>query len=571
MEQAAIVRDLGLVLAASLVGAVASLFLRFPPIVGYIIAGVILGGVLGLVQAGGTVFLLAQIGIILLLFSLGIELSFGKLSRVLAVSVFGGTIQILGVILLGLIILPSLGFSYFASLVLAFGFSLSSTAVVVKILSDRGELDSLPGEIMAAWLIVQDLAVVPMVVILPALSGVSGGEGILILGQATLKSIFVVAATVGLGHFIVPRFMDWVANFNLREILLLATVSLVLGVAYGFSLLGISPPVGAFLAGLVIAPTFQSHAVFAEIRPLREIFVILFFVSLGALVDPAAIFQFGIALVGATVAIMLIKFILVFFLVLFFGYHGRTAFYSGVGLSQIGEFSFVLAVLGGELGILQANEVSFAIAVTLLSLILTPILFPLITPSWRRIRVFLSSFPYLERLIVGWDKSERDSGFDLDAHVVVCGFGRVGSWLGRALELSGIPFIVVESNSLVVKDLKQRGIPVIYGDPAESEVLDKALLGQARLLIVAIPDRWTQEEVIASAQTLNPKIKIISRAHREEDRLRLSTLGVDSVIQPEFEAALSIIHRILQGYGLDKEEVATRIRRIKAEHTMVLK
>ncbi len=569
--ESALFRDLGFVLAAALLGGATSILFRLPLLTGYIISGVIFAALSGVLHAGGSVFALAQLGIIFLLFTVGIELSFTQLTRVFRVAVAGGIIQILTTVVAGLVILPSFGLSHAASLILAFGFSLSSTAVVVKLLQERAELDTLHGEILTGWLLVQDLAVVPMVVLLPTLVGKDGG--LLDMGEAASRAVLLVVGAVVAGRFAVPQFMNLVVRANSREFFLLAVVTFIFGVAFLSQILGISPALGAFLAGLIVSETSQNHAVFAEVRPLREIFMILFFVSLGALLSPSFLLNSWQLILTLAFLFLGLKFLISLLVTLLFGYHAKTAFWTALGLANIGEFSFLLAALGGELGLLSEREIGIAVSVALVTLLATPLLFAARHVFWERTRPILR-LPVLSS-VVGMDRrAHQPAGGaqeEISDHVVLCGFGRLGSWLGRACQLAQIPFVVVEYNHEILKELSERGIPFVYGDPGDKEVLAAAEVDKARLLVIAIPDRHTQELVIGHAKQLSSKVQIISRVQRDEDRTRLMNLGISEVIQPEFEAALSVAHRIFQAFGLNREEVAAKLKTIKAEHTKISK
>lgn len=558
-------RDLSLVLLAALLGGgVASLF-RLPLLTGYIIAGIVFAAVAPLFQAGGQVLQLASLGIILLLFTLGIELTLARISRVFQIAVLGGLVQILFTTLIGIFILAAFGITGIAAFILAFSFSLSSTAVVIKILLERGEIDTLPGEILSGWLLVQDLAVIPVVVLLPLMA--EDGQGYLALPASVAKALMILVAAFVLGRIAFPRFLHWVAGFNSREFLLLATASLVFATAGLASIFGLTPALGAFVAGLVISETSQNHAVFAEIRPLREIFMVLFFVSLGALVDVDFLFSSLNIIVALTIIFIALKFLITFSLLLLFGYHARTGFWVATGLANIGEFSFILVVTAGSLGLLDGQTSSLAISVTIASLLATTLLFRLRIPGWRKTRFLLERSGLSH--FVGSDRHGFVKDQEIRDHVIICGFGRMGSWLGRACQLAHIPFVVIEYNARTVEELKNQGVPVIYGDPSDEEVLESAQVARAKLLVIAIPDRLTQELVITHAHTRNSKLKIISRTSLETDRAYLTTLGQAEVIQPEFEAALTVVHRVLQSYGASREEVAKRIKTIKGEHSKV--
>lgn len=544
--------------------------IKLPLILGYILAGVTVGSlVVSAVSGQELVASLAEIGVAFLLFSLGIEFSFARLAKVKEVAVWGGVIQILGVIFLGTLIFPRLGFDFYSSLFLSSCFALSSTAIVAKILAERGELDSLPGEIMIGWLLVQDLAVLPLLLILPqvaVLDSIAWWKIILTVFKAAGLLILVLF----LGRMAVPKLLDRIAAVHSREIFLLSVVTLCLAAAFGTAAIGLSFALGAFLAGLIVAESSQNHAVFSEIRPLRDIFAIIFFVSLGMMLSPGFLLAHFGSIFLISLIIIGIKLILVTFLVLYLGYHTKTAFFVGIGLVQVGEFSFILARVGILGNLISSELYSLILSVALFTIVLTPFFFSLAPRLYARTKKTSQlRFPRVyTHIFTRFDHRQVIEEIPLENHVVVCGFGRVGSWLGRALELAEIPFVVVDYNFQVVSDLKKRGVPVVYGDPADIDVLTVARIKQAKIVVVALPDSHTQEMVIANAQTLNPKINILCRTHQDEDLPRLRALGVKTIIQPEFEASLSFVHRILQLFDLSKEEVAGKIKRIKIEHGM---
>lgn len=550
-----------MVLIAALSGGLSVRLLKLQPLLGYIIAGVIFGAIFPIQGLG--IERLAEIGAILLLFSVGIELSLSRLGRVLRVALLGAGIQIILVTLLGYLLLGLFGIAPLTALILSAGFSLSSTAVVVKILADRGEIDTIHGEVMVGWLLVQDLAVIPMMVILPALAHSLGGELVLAAGRALLGAGAVVGVSILAGRLIAPFLLHRVASVNSRELLVLSAVALALGTAAITSFFGISPALGAFLAGVVISESQEKHAVFAETRPLRDLFVALFFVTLGFLVSPAVIFaNLGLILILA-IFVLVVKFLVVFLVSLGLGYHGKTAVATSFGLAQIGEFSFIIFSAARGFGILSAQMTSVGVAVALLTLLATPFLFKSILPFWRWLRNISAKWPTFNKFIIGWDRKSSIRAESLTNHIIICGFGRVGGWVGKALDSVGIPFIVIEYNQKIVNDLAKSGRNVIYGDPTEPEVLEAAGVKEAKVIVLAIPDRVAQEQLITHVQTVAPKVKIITRANLDEDWEKLKHLRVDKVVQPEFEAAVAISKSILSSMGKPKEEISERIKSLR--------
>ena len=559
---------LGLVLAMAFLGGLLAKKAKQPPVVGYLLVGVFISLVTSkFFPVKDLLSFLAEIGVALLMFTLGIELSLDYLKKVKVVAIWGGLIQILLIIILSLFILPLFGFDFYSSLFMGAAFSLSSTAIVVKILSEKSGIDTLPGSIMLGWLLVQDLAVLPMVVILPAIGSNSGSIGLLIL--SILKVFAILFAVILLGRKLVPKFINWVANFSSRELLLIAVFSLCLLTAIFTSALGLSLALGAFLAGLIISKTSENHAIFSEIRPLRDIFSIVFFVSLGMFLNPYFLASNILMILSISLLIVFFKFAIITGLVLYLGYHAKTSIIVGMGLVQVGEFAFILARLGLNSNLISDSVYSVILSVALLTILITPWFISVSPRLYFFLQKTTKRFPKIyDRLFTKVDQFHREEGLELDGHVIVCGYGRVGSWLARALQLLETPYVVIDYNHQKIADLKKKGIKALYGDPADIDVLEYAQVKKAKVLVMAIPDQATQEIIIANCQTLNPHIKVVSRIHKKESFSRLKTLGVTCFIQPEFEASLSIIHRVLQFLGVDQDEIAGKIKRIKIEHGM---
>ncbi|MEK9143237.1 MAG: cation:proton antiporter [Patescibacteria group bacterium] len=562
-----------LVFAAAIGGGTLARVFKQPTILGYIAAGVLIGNAAFGIIDHAMLRLIAEAGVTLLLFTLGVEFSFLRLKKVLRSILVPAVIQILITLgaFLGLSI--GLGIALLPSLFMAAVFSLSSTAVVVKILSERGELETMPGEVATGWLVVQDIAVIPIMILLPTIVTVwqkpemgVGGAMLSLLG-----SIMVAGLTIGLvvvlGKQGIPRLLKAAASVGSREILLITTVAIVFLSSIIFYTTGLSAALGAFIAGLIIAETSQNHAIFAEIRPLRDLFAVIFFVTLGMTVSLSMVVSFLPTILVFIVAIIIIKWIVVYGLVRMVGYHQKTAFLVGLSLTQVSEFGLVIAGVGMALGVLTADHYTILVAVTFGTLLVST---PLVAAGHEVYYWFTKTFGIVTPKLIG----DRDivlpgsEQYPIEKHIVICGFGRVGKYVGRALEMAGVPFLVVDYNHQTVKLLRERGVNVVYGDPADRDVLDYAQVDLARAIIIAIPDRHTQELIIGHAQTLNRRIKIICRTHHEEDQARLKSLGVTTIIQPEFEAAVTIVERLLPEFGVSPEDVSGKISRLKIEHGM---
>ncbi len=562
-----------LVFGAAIVGGLIAKRLKQPPLVGYISAGVLFGNLLPRFADQELLRLIADAGVTLLLFALGVEFSFHRLRKILRTVAWAAIAQILLIVTVFFFGFLFLNFSFLSALFLSVAIALSSTAVVVKILSDRGELDTVPGMVMTAWLVVQDLAVVPIMILLPALAGVSQqGEAsfvgtVGVVGVSIIKSVVALLVIVFLGKTLVPRVLGKIAEQGSREIFVLFTVGLVLLAAVTTYALGLSAALGAFIAGLLIAETTQNHAIFAEIRPLRDLFAVVFFVSLGMALPFVYVVRLWPMLLGLTAAILALKWFVVMGLARFLGYHRKTAFLVAIGLTQMSEFGFIIAKEGLSRGALSQDNYTLLVGLIFLTILISA---PMLSSGHE---IYYALYHALGRR---WPKifptnpelAKIDEDLPIKNHVVLCGYGRVGRYIGRALQMADIPFLVVDYNSTTVTELKSKGIAVVYGDPAEKEVLDYAQVDFARAVVIAIPDRHTQQMVVANVQSLNRRVKIICRTHHEEDQKDLKSLGVQTIVQPEFEAAITIVSRLFSDFGVPPEDVPGKISRLKLEHGM---
>lgn len=566
-----------LLLAAALGGGAVAVRFRLPSIVGYIAGGILAGNLFSQGVDHQLITMIAEAGVTLLLFTLGVEFSFHRLKRILHAISWPAIAQMVITLLVVLLCLISLHISFIPALFLSSAAALSSTAIVVKLLSERGELDSVPGELATGWLVIQDLAVVPILIMLTAVAGVSTGEGsvISVMGTvllAMLKAGVLISLVLYLGSRGVPALLTAVAGYRNREIFLLTTIGIVFFVGLLTYAVGLSVSLGAFLAGLLVAETSQNHAVFAEIRPLRDLFAVVFFVSLGMSLPIGTLVTALPAIVVMTLAVIVVKGGSIYTLLRFLGYHRKTAFLVGIYLTQVSEFGFVIAGTGVALGALSGNQSSLLIAVTFVTILISS---PMISRGhqiYYFVHTITKRFPKHfrdnEELSSGTLSEDQtgQEGYPIRDHVVVCGYGRVGRYIGRALEMSSIPFLVVDYNQSTLAGLQSVGIRTVYGDPADKDVLDYAQVDLARSLVIAIPDRHTQEMVIGNALSLNRRIKIICRTHHEEDQRHLKSLGVQMIVQPEFEAALTIVTKLLTDFGVASDEIAGKMSRLKIEH-----
>lgn len=556
MAEAAFI-SLVLAVLTAFVGGVLAQRLGQPVLLGYLLAGVLIGPFTpGPTVEPGTVSVLAEVGVAFLMFAVGAELSLGELRRLGRVAALGGALQMGCTMALGPLLGPILGLSFVQSVFLGALLALSSTVVAVKVLMTRGELQALHGRIALGILIAQDLAVVPMVIILPALT--SGANGLLAhLGLAALKASGILLGAYLLATRAVPWILGHVALARTRELFLLGVVSLALGTALVTQFAGLSLAFGAFLAGLVVAESDYRTQVVAEVLPLRDLFASLFFVSVGMLIHPAVLVSHAglVALLGG--AVILGKAGIVALVVSLLGMPGRAAVLAGLSLAQIGEVSFVLARIGIDEGAIPPALFDLTLATALVTIVLQPLLLrgaPLLLQGLER-RPAVGS-----RLTPPAVSGANDEGIpSRRGHTVIGGFGRVGQELAHALEMRGVPYVVIEYNPLLVRQLRARGVPVIYGDAANPAVLEHAGLDRARVLAILMPDAAATGAAALRARRLNPRLDIVARARDIQDVERLRRAGATAVVQPEFEAGLEVIRHTLHRYGVASQELALLI------------
>lgn len=547
--------SLFLVVAVAAFGGVFARLVKLPNLVGFIISGLLFGILMP--DNLKNISSLSEIGTILLLFSIGLVLSFDSLAKYYKVAVIGSIIQIVVCAFVYWLLLMVFGFESKISLVLAMGFSLSSTAVVVKILTDRGEMETIHAQIMMGWLLVQDLVVIPIMIILPVL-GVDGANFMTPLLISLLKAVIVILLIVTIGKIVIPYVIHRVSETNSRELLLLTALTLAFGTSYIASLFGVSPALGAFLAGVLLSEGQENHAIFAETRPLRDLFMAIFFVTLGFSVDASVITNSFFGILITSISIVLLKSVITLIITTIYGYKGKTAVLTGIGLSNVSEFSFVIFTSAATIGIIDLKDASFGIVVSLVTLMISSIVYKFGNLIWRKIRIIKFFAGGENKLILGTE---------LENHIIICGYGRVGKWIGKALTEFKIPFVVVEYDKSIVDDLKKNNINVLYGDPSEPEVMDLVNLPTARMLILAIPDHVAQVALINYVQVHAPNVKIISRVHSENDLNMLRNLKISKLVQPEFEASISIIKSILTGSKKDKDEISLLVKRLRMSHS----
>ena len=543
---------IAVLLAAALVGGMIAHRLRQPIILGYLVIGVVVGPhTLGLVDNIEIIEATAAMGVALLMFTLGLEISISQLREVGRVGIWGGIIQIIITLVLGLTV-GLLLFRWSTSQSIVFGLiiSLSSTAVCFKLLMDRGELSSVHGRIMISFLILQDLAVVLMIVIMPFLSGNTANIP-LELAIAAGKAVFFVGLAIILGRWILPWLLGRIGGVRTRELFLLTVLVLCLGAAIGTQIFGLSMVFGAFLVGLVLRETRFVHQALAEITPLRDIFATLFFVSLGMLLDPEFLISNWESFLVVVAVIILIKLSVIFSIVRIFGYGTRIALLTGTGLFQIGEFGFILALAGMDSGIVSDQFYSLILASAIFSILLTPVSLSLVSSIYHGFarREARKSMPTKEVTPV-----PALAQTETPTRVVIAGYGRVGQNIAQGLQDALIPYFIIDIDPERVSEARRDGRPRLYGDATNVHVLAKAGLDRAAALVITYPDPLAVVATTKVALEINPKLRILARVHRTKEADELKRLGVTELISPDYEASFRFIKRLLNIMGLDTGE-----------------
>src|SRR5574340_209280 len=536
-----------------------ALRVRMPPLLGYLLAGILIGPATpGFVADIELSRQLAEIGVILLMFGVGLHFSLDDLLSVRHIAVPGALVQIVSATILGMATALYWGWSIGAALVFGLSLSCASTVVLLRALEARRVLESINGRIAVGWLIVEDLAMVLVLVLLPPLAGLLGeggaltatesfGELLAPLGVTLAKVAAFIALMLVIGRRLFPWLLWQVARTGSRELFSLCVISAALGVAYGSAkLFGVSFALGAFFAGMMLRESEFSHRAADESLPLRDAFSVLFFVSVGMLFDPMVVVEQPIKVLIVTAIIMIGKTLAAVALVLSFRYPLNTALTVGASLAQIGEFSFILAGMGVSLGLLSPEGQSLILAGALISIAFNSLAFTAIAPvqSWLRERS-----EFARRLELRDDPlAQLPMSVDqalLSGQVVLIGYGRVGRRIADALAERGIPFVVAEQNRELVEKLRAQHIPAVSGDASDPAVLIQAHIARASMLVIATPDTFNVRKMVETARTLNPAIEVVLRTHSDEEAALLQKEGVGKVFMGEHELAQGMARHVL--------------------------
>jgi CPA2 family monovalent cation:H+ antiporter-2 len=529
--------DIIIIVVAALLGALIAQRLRQPLILGYIVAGIVVGPYTGGVTVGDIheIERLAEIGVALLLFALGLEFSLNELKPVRNIALIGTPVQIILTMICGYFLGRNLlDWSVVSSIWLGALISLSSTMVTLKTLMSRGLVGTLSSRVMIGMLVVQDLAVIPMMIILPQLS--NPGAGLPLVAMAVLKSIIFLLFMLYLGRKLLPWLLARIAGWNSRELFILSITAIGLGIGYATYLVGLSFAFGAFVAGMVLSESDYGHQALNDIIPLRDIFGLLFFTSVGMLLDPAFLLANWGKILSIVVIIGIFKGTLFSLLAILFGYINIVPIAVGLGLFQVGEFAFVLARVGLETQAIDQNTYSLVLAISVLSMVLTPFVSDL-APHLYKLKKHFFKHESLQ--------TENIPRGGLDNHVVIAGGGRVGQHIALVLTQLQLPFVIIELNHQRMLECKTANFPVIYGDMSQATVLEVSKIQTARLLLITTPSVVTSQSIVQQAHHLSPELHIIVRAEGVEQASALYKSGVFMAVLPEMEAGLEIARQAL--------------------------
>jgi CPA2 family monovalent cation:H+ antiporter-2 len=569
-EDFRLIVDLVLVLAAATAGGLLASLLKQPALLGYLIGGIVVGpSVLGLIKQLVQVETLAQFGVAFLLFALGVEFSFAELKKVQAISLGGGGLQITLTIILTAVVSVVMGWvsSPVQGIFLGAILSLSSTAVVLKCLMEGNETSTPHGQVMLGILVVQDLALGLMLAVLPALDQPIEALGLAVGRSLLLIGLFAVGA-VAAGIWIIPSLLRFLARTESRELFLLGVVALCLGIALLTEHLGFSIEMGAFVAGLMISEVEYADQTLTYVEPLRDIFAALFFVAVGMLIDPVFLWEHLELILGLVCLVVLGKSLLIIPIVRSFGYTIKTSIIAGLGLAQIGEFSFVLASSGQSLGLVSHRVYLLIVGTTAVTLVITPFVLQLIP----RLLDWMENVPWLFALLeetalpiaISDDLPQRN-------HVIVCGYGRVGRNLVQVLRNHNYPVVVIDHSERAVQELRNAKIPYLYGNAASSHVLETAGVDRAAAMAIALSDPMNTRLCLKRSLGYSPALDITVIAYRDQDIELLYHLGAKEVVQPEFEASLELSTHLLVSMGLPLKDIQQQTQKIRNSHYLDLR
>jgi CPA2 family monovalent cation:H+ antiporter-2 len=531
---------------------------RIPSVVGFLLTGILIGpGGFSLVHDTQTIDVLAEIGVVMLLFMIGLEFTFTRLKRIRRSFWLGGSLQVVLTISAAVPILTLIGVPVKTAVFYGFLISLSSTAVVMKMFSDRAETDAPQGRISLGILIFQDLAIVPMIAFVPILANIKV-VSLTAIGLRFLLSAAVIAAVFLIARHLMPLILQLVVGTRIREIFLIASLFICLGMAWLTSTLGLSLALGAFLAGVVIAESRYSHQVVSDVLPFKDVFNSLFFISIGMLLDTGTVWRQRWTVIGLVASILAVKAFVGFLAVIILGYSSRIALITGLALAQIGEFSFVLAGVGRANGLLAGVGFQVFLASSILTIMATPFLIRVAPDLAARSE---RAFRWKGRI----REMRENPAAALDGQVIIAGYGLNGRNLAHVLKESGIPYVILELNPESVRLALSRGEPIIFGDVSSRTILREAGVERARGMVFAISDPSTTRRGVRLARETSRDLFIIVRTRFASEIDELYGLGADEVIPEEFETSIEIFTRVLDRYHVPRNIIDAQVKVLRGE------
>lgn len=570
-EDFRLIIDFVTVLAAAAAGGLFAALLRQPALLGYLIGGMIVGPAgLGLIKELIQIETLAQFGVAFLLFALGVEFSLAELKKVQAIALGGGGLQVTLTILVTALVSIGMGWVTTPAQGVFLGaiLSLSSTAVVLKCLMERNETETTHGQVMLGLLVVQDLALGLMLAVLPALDKPPEAIGIAV-GLALLKIGLFAAGAVAAGIWLIPNLLRLLAKTESRELFLLGVVALCLGIALLTEHLGLSIEMGAFVAGLMISEVEYADQTLTYVEPLRDVFAALFFAAIGMLIDPIFLWNNLELILGLVCLVFVGKFLIITPLVKLFRYPLKTAILVGLGLTQIGEFSFVLASEGQALGLVSRRVYLLILGTTAVTLVVTPFILRLVPLAFN----WLETLPFLKQFFdpTEMPRAVSDEAEQLKEHVVICGYGRGGRNLMRLMQEQDYPVLVIDQSERKIQQVREAKVPYVYGNAASLHVLEKAGVDRAQSMVITLSDPMSTRLCLKRSLELNPDLDIVVRANTDRDIELLYQLGAREVVQPEFEASLELATHLLSGIGLPASVIQRQMEQIRSSHYLDLR
>jgi CPA2 family monovalent cation:H+ antiporter-2 len=553
MHDFSIIKDIVLILLVSL--PVIAIFKRIqlPSIIGFLIAGMILGPFgFQVITSLDEIEIMAEIGIILLLFSIGLELSLKELLSIKKILIIGGGLQVLLTIIFSAAIIYLIGLNIKEAIFLGMLISLSSTAIVLKLLVDKGELESPHGKISLGILIFQDLSVVPLFLFVDLL-GSPDQIGLTEVIVRMITAFGAVAIILIAAKYLAPPLLYRLAKLRMKEIFTVGIILIILGTAYLTFSLGLSFALGAFIAGLIFSESEYSYQIVADILPLRDTFNSIFFVSVGLLLNLNFVLEYPLYVILSALGVLVLKASIIIAIVLFLKYPARVAVLAGIGLAQIGEFSFIIAEHGMSLNIISSEYSNIFISSTIITMILTPSLIrlaPKLADQSSKIELVKKRQGKIEPLV---------------DHVIIAGFGLNGRNLANVLKVTGTKYVVIEMNPDTVKEEKAKGENIMYGDISNTEVLLNAHIKFAKIMVIAISDPAPSRRALKLAKELNPNIRVIVRTRFVRETDDLIKIGADIVIPEEFETSIQIFRKVLEQYHIPLNVIMQQVNLLRGE------